>query len=221
MSKIIAYELIERVRSERSKGNNIEAYKDLQELITNYNQYNDNIYDNYDITERMIYNFDIWDEIGNIGYYVDKKDEARDAFKKLIELVEKQIIETKFKLKQHGERILNNISYYDCPEIYNKFSDMLKKINDNKNIIRKEVLRIAFHNTQLYGDNSEALYNYAYYNEKLLGNISIILYNKADKLNNKYIIDKLEKNFKCYSYNYTREIDDILILEEIDLIYKI
>jgi hypothetical protein len=80
---------------------------------------------------------------------------------------------------------------------------------------------IGFHENQLCERGTTiALYDYAYFNEKLLKNKSIIFYNRNGD-NNKEVIKKFEKKFKCYAYNKFSEIDNIIKEENIEYFYNI
>ena len=83
-------------------------------------------------------------------------------------------------------------------------------------------LIIGFHSNQLSERETEiALYDYANYNEKILNNKSIIFY-KGDSPNNCIeIINKFSSRFTCYSYENFNDIDNIIINENINILYNI
>ena len=127
MFKSNADSILKIVSTERLKGNYELAYQNLLCLLNDYDKQNGQ---NKQIIkdEQKIYNFNIWDELGSIAFYVSKKDDGRFAFSKLIELAEKNVPETIEGLRNNGDRILRNMAYYDCPELCTKFSKILDNI---------------------------------------------------------------------------------------------
>jgi len=80
---------------------------------------------------------------------------------------------------------------------------------------------IGFHGNQICERGvGIVLYDYAYFNEKILKNKSIIFYNRNYN-NDKEVIKKFEKEFKCYAYNEFSEIDNIIKEENIGYFYNI
>ena len=141
MSNSNADNIFKLVITERLKGNYQLAYQYLLLLLENYEKNKLDQQQNIQNRDREIYNFNIWDELGNIAFYVSKKDHGRFAFSKLIELAEKNIHETIEGLRYNGDRILKNMSFYDCPELYSKLSKILDNIkttqdNDYKGFIK-------------------------------------------------------------------------------------
>jgi tetratricopeptide (TPR) repeat protein len=114
---------LECARKERIQENYDKAYEYLLRIL-NKSQISVN-----DQHISKLYNFDLWDELGIVTYYISKKDQGRIAFNKLIELAEANVPETIENLKCHGNRILKNMCFYDCPELVKKFSKILENIN--------------------------------------------------------------------------------------------
>jgi hypothetical protein len=79
---------------------------------------------------------------------------------------------------------------------------------------------IAFWDNQL-GERGTtiALYDYAYYNQSILKNKSFIFYDKNCQNNNLDVIKKFEKQFKVYGVNNFNEVDQILLKNDIEIIY--
>jgi hypothetical protein len=100
----------------RIQGNNILALKLLLQLVhIKNNKYIDNDIDflqNADQNTDNVYNrimyFDLWDELGIV------------AFQRIAELAELKTFETLSGMRQFGYRILQNATYYDYPDIYNR-----------------------------------------------------------------------------------------------------
>lgn len=112
-------------------------------------------------------------------------------------------------------------------EIYSQDS-IINNINKNKspleifNTITKNNITIGFHSNQLCERGTEiALYDYAYHNEELYNNKSIILYDKYNPNNDQNVIDKFEKQFKCYAYEKFSDIEKFIVDEKIDYFYTI
>ena len=90
------------------------------------------------------------------------------------------------------------------------------------NIIINKKITIGFHDYSLSErGTSIALYDYAYYNQQMYNNNSIIFFNKNSPQNNKEVIEKFTKYFKCYAYDNIDELDDIIISEQINYFYNI
>ncbi|AYV84287.1 MAG: putative family 25 glycosyltransferase [Hyperionvirus sp.] len=89
----------------------------------------------YTTENEQLYYFDIWDELSSVAFYVNKKEDAHFAFNKLIEFAEQNIPSTIQGIKQHSERILNNIKFYDCPEIYDKFRTLCDRLRPSVSTI--------------------------------------------------------------------------------------
>lgn len=68
---------------------------------------------------------------------------------------------------------------------------------------------------------STALYDYAYYNKVLYNNISIIIYDKYHIYNDSLAIKKFEQEFKCYSYDDIKDINNIIKNANIEYLYSI
>jgi hypothetical protein len=103
--------------------------------------------------------------------------------------------------------IQRNWSGFDFTNIFN---------NPNKNLI------IGFNSNQMGERGTEiALYDYAYYNQQILKNKSIIFYPKNSPNNCDEVIKKFKKVFKCYAYNNYSDIDQIVLDENINLVYNI
>lgn len=83
-------------------------------------------------------------------------------------------------------------------------------------------LIILFHQSHLSErGTSTALFDYAYYNESILGNKSIILYKHNHPISSKYMENKFNKQFKCYTYNTMGDIFDIMKQIRPDYFYTI
>lgn len=83
-------------------------------------------------------------------------------------------------------------------------------------------MKIAFHCNQLSLRGTEvAMYDYAHYNEELLGNKSIVLAKNPAvwKYSDQPAIDKFKNRFNVFFYNDTREIEDILDENNVDVFY--
>jgi hypothetical protein len=86
----------------------------------------------------------------------------------------------------------------------------------------EKYLTIGFHSNQLCERGTEvALYDYANHNEKILSNKSIIFFDKNSLNNCKETIKKFRSRFTCYGYDNFNEIDDIVVKENIQLMYDI
>jgi hypothetical protein len=66
-----------------------------------------------------------------------------------------------------------------------------------------------------------SLYDYAYYNQKLLNNESFIFYNSNITANETIVIEKFKKEFPVYGTNGFFDAENIMIRENIDIIYII
>ena len=66
-----------------------------------------------------------------------------------------------------------------------------------------------------------AIYDYAYYNEKLLNNKSYIFYLEYSVKNVEKIIEKFKKKFKLFPVNNFNEVDNILLENNITILYII
>lgn len=94
--------------------------------------------------------------------------------------------------------------------------------NINPNNIKKNKIKIGFHTNQLCERGTEiALYDYAYYNQEFYNNKSIIFYQKNNKDNKQDLIQKFEKQFKCYAYETFDEVNQIIERENIQYLYSI
>ena len=83
-------------------------------------------------------------------------------------------------------------------------------------------LKIAFYSNQLSERGTEvSLFDYAFYNRKLLNNDSYIFYNKTSKNNKQEIINKFKNNFMVFPVSNFEEVDDILLKNNIKIIYII
>lgn len=223
LTKSKARTIFQLARKYRLEGNNNKSFEYLSQLL-NGTVSIDNDDDN------RVYDFDLWDELGSVTYYVNRKDVGRQAFSKLIELVEANNSTTIKALQHAGGRILGNMRFFDCPElceIFSKMIDRIKKeltiddIKDNRHTDNQKYV-IAFHDNQLCERGSTvALFDYAHYNEKILGNESIIMYNKNNSENNKNVVQKFHKRFKCFGYDNFGEVDEIIRRQGVDAIYLI
>ena len=108
----------------------------------------------------------------------------------------------------------NTLGFYK-----NEFdSKKLIDINCGLYVKKRYIKRIAFHDNYLCERGTTvALYDYAHYNRKILNNDSIILYNRCSS---QEVIDKF-KEFRVFQYNDWSEVDDILINNNVDILYSI
>lgn len=219
-------EILNIAKQARISGDNQKAFDNLMKLFNNR-------IERYD----CIYDFNLWDEMGSVTFYVNRKDLGRLAFNKLIELAESGKTETIEGLRVHGDRIIQNCNFYDDSDLVKKLSVVIEKIKSNslkiqinknsdnvtktqQNAMNKKI--IAFHDNQLCERGTTiALYDFAHYNETLLGNKSIIIYNRNHPFNNKNIEDKFHDRFTCFSYNDIKEVDTIVTEQKADAIYWI
>jgi hypothetical protein len=83
-------------------------------------------------------------------------------------------------------------------------------------------MRIAFWDNYLCERGTTvALYDYAYYNQELLNNESLIFYNSSISANEQKVIEKFKKNFQVFGSPSFTDSEDVMIKNNIDLIYII
>ena len=112
--------LIEHAKTERIAGNYSKAFEYLSKLLETENE--------------NTCNFSLWDELGSVTYYIGKKDIGVYAFKKIIEFSKKKDPESLKQMKEHGTRILQNMRYYDCPDLCNDFEIILNNCRVSVNL---------------------------------------------------------------------------------------
>jgi FkbM family methyltransferase len=120
---------------------------------------------------------------------------------------------------ENGKKIDSDIqNLFDAID----FSRVEDVVPDTCRDIEHSRIIIGFHSNQLCERGTEvALYDYANHNEKILGNKSIIFFDKNSLNNCKETVEKFNSRFTCYGYNSFNEIDDIVVKENIDLMYDI
>ncbi|MFC6267082.1 glycosyltransferase [Frigoriflavimonas asaccharolytica] len=83
-------------------------------------------------------------------------------------------------------------------------------------------MKILFHENELnYRGTSIALFDYADFNEKYLGNESVIIYDKTCKTNHPLGIEKFKNRFEVLEYTNFKEVDSLILKNNIDLMYAI
>jgi len=198
-------------------------------------------YDIYNLVSESVDVKDLNKDLYIGGYFAYSINKV--GAKKLLEYIDKNGI-------NHGIDYLNKIldnnilHSYECqPQIvFSDWNENGKKIdsdiqNDYDSIdfsmvedfvadkyrdIEKKHLIIGFHSNQLCERGTEvALYDYANHNENILGNKSIIFFDKNSLNNCKKTVEKFHSRFTCYGYNNFNEIDDIVVKENIDVMYVI
>jgi predicted O-methyltransferase YrrM len=108
--------------------------------------------------------------------------------------------------------------FQDNSWVYDKFSweDQINKFN-----IQKNKTRIAFHTNEIGVRGSEwATYKYAHYNERILNNESIYIAGPTTSQFERPESHKVfSERFKVFRYNEWSEVDEILKIEDIDILY--
>lgn len=80
-------------------------------------------------------------------------------------------------------------------------------------------MKVAFLTNHIsYGGTEVALYDYAHFNETLLGNRSIVL-TRDFRSTHAEIYDKFTKRFPVFYITNQKDIDDIAIRENVDIVY--
>jgi len=84
-------------------------------------------------------------------------------------------------------------------------------------------MKIAFQTNQLSLRGTEvAIYDYAHFNETLLGNESIILVKRKHHFpHDKPAVEKFEKRFKVFYYDSWNHAEDILLSNNVDILYTL
>ena len=122
-----------------------------------------------------------------------------------------------------SEWVMDNLSNVDSDIQKNSdFIDFSKLYTNGKDKDKyKNKLIIGFHSNQLSERGTEvAIYDYANHNEKILGNRSIIFYQKNNPNNCDSVVTKFKKRFLCYHYDNLNQIENIVLKENINLMYN-
>lgn len=121
--------------------------------------------------------------------------------------------------KKIDSDIQNTFDSIDFSRVEDVNMDMDVSLNKDR---EKSMLIIGFHSNQLCERGTEvALYDYANHNEKILGNKSIVFFDKNSLNNCKETVEKFHSRFTCYGYDNFNEIDDIVVKENIIVMYDI